>query len=138
MLQGLIQDTYEKFVADVAAGRNLDPKVVREVADGRVFTGRQALQNKLVDAIGTQSQVEIDLRAAARAKFGLKESEKLPLRESRRSFDRLLQRFLQGKLGVFGRSGVPSLEVPILLMPSWFLPQEFVVYSELGKVLEPQ
>ncbi|MFN3361596.1 MAG: signal peptide peptidase SppA [Pseudanabaenaceae cyanobacterium] len=133
LLQGLIQDTYEKFVADVAAGRKLDPKVVRAVADGRVFSGRQAVQNKLVDAIGTESQVEKDLRAAAREKFGLPESEKLPLRESPPSFDRLLQRFLQGRLKAWAPPQFPSLDTPILLMPSWSLPQEFVVYSELGK-----
>lgn len=133
LLQGLIQDTYEKFVADVAAGRKLDPKVVRAVADGRVFSGRQAVQNKLVDGIATESQVEKDLRAAAREKFGLPESEKLPLRESPPSFDRLLQRFLQSRLRALAPPQFPSLDTPILLMPSWSLPQEFVVYSELGK-----
>lgn len=51
--KALIDDIYEQFVADVAKRRKLKPEEVRKVADGRVFTGRQALKHKLVDKIGT-------------------------------------------------------------------------------------
>lgn len=50
---GLINDIYAQFVEDVAKARGLDEKKVRELADGRVFTGRQAKELKLVDALGT-------------------------------------------------------------------------------------
>lgn len=49
----LITDIYEQFVGDVAQARGLEVKAVREVADGRVFTGRQALKHKLIDELGT-------------------------------------------------------------------------------------
>ena len=45
-------DMYDQFVGMVAAGRHMDPARVRELADGRAYTGRQALQLGLVDAIG--------------------------------------------------------------------------------------
>jgi len=49
----LIDDIYDQFVADVAEARALDPSEVKKVADGRVFTGRQAKDLKLVDELGT-------------------------------------------------------------------------------------
>ncbi len=49
----LIDDIHEQFVEDVAEGRKMKKEEVRKVADGRVFTGRQALKLKLVDELGT-------------------------------------------------------------------------------------
>ncbi len=50
--QTILDETYDSFVAIVAAGRNMDEATVRELADGSVYTGRQALDNGLVDALG--------------------------------------------------------------------------------------
>ena len=50
--QGIIDETYNGFVQIVADGRNLPEDQVRELADGRIYTGRQALDLKLVDALG--------------------------------------------------------------------------------------
>src|SRR6266571_4780830 len=50
--QGLIDDMYVQFVEAVAGGRKLDLQEVRSLADGRVFTGRDAKSRKLVDEIG--------------------------------------------------------------------------------------
>lgn len=52
MLQGIVMDLYNQFVAMVAAGRHMDPAKVRALADGRPYTGQQALQLGLIDAIG--------------------------------------------------------------------------------------
>jgi protease-4 len=52
MLQGLVMDMYDQFVDMVAQGRHMDAGRVRELADGRPYTGRQALKLGLVDAIG--------------------------------------------------------------------------------------
>ena len=54
LLQDLIDDSYGQFVAAVAAGRGLDEASVRSFADGRVFTGAQALELGLVDALGDE------------------------------------------------------------------------------------
>lgn len=51
-LQGWIDDAYEQFVEAVAEERNLPLEEVKKVADGRVFTGRQALELGLIDRIG--------------------------------------------------------------------------------------
>src|SRR5215813_13658685 len=50
--QGLIDDMYVQFVEAVSSGRKLDLEEVRSMADGRVFTGRDAKERKLIDEIG--------------------------------------------------------------------------------------
>lgn len=60
--QGLIDDMYVQFVDAVASGRKLDLQEVRSLADGRVFTGRDARERKLIDEIGN-FQDAIDLTA---------------------------------------------------------------------------
>jgi protease-4 len=50
--QNLVDETYEAFVQVVAEGRNMPVEKVRSLADGRVFTGRQALELGLIDALG--------------------------------------------------------------------------------------
>jgi protease-4 len=60
LLQGLVDDVFAQFVDAVAAGRGLAPAVVRPLADGRVYSGRQAKALGLVDELG-------DLDAAIKA-----------------------------------------------------------------------
>jgi protease-4 len=50
--QVIIDETYDEFVDVVAEGRDLPEETVRELADGSVYTGRQALDSGLVDALG--------------------------------------------------------------------------------------
>lgn len=52
IMQGIIDETYGRFVSVVAQGRGLDEATVRRLADGRIYTGQQALNNKLVDELG--------------------------------------------------------------------------------------
>jgi protease IV len=61
--QGLIDDMYVEFVDAVAKGRKMDVEAVRALADGRVFTGRDARQKKLIDEIGN-FQDAVDLTAS--------------------------------------------------------------------------
>jgi len=60
--QGLIDDMYVQFVEAVASGRKLELDQVRSLADGRVFTGRDARERKLIDEIGN-FQDAVDLTA---------------------------------------------------------------------------
>jgi protease-4 len=59
MLQGVIDSTHRQFVKAVAEGRKLPVEAVAAIADGRIFSGEQALGMKLVDRLGTmQDAVE--------------------------------------------------------------------------------
>lgn len=52
MVRNMIMDTYSWFVDLVASRRPLSRDQVLALADGSIFTGRQAVQNKLIDAVG--------------------------------------------------------------------------------------
>ncbi|MEJ2365195.1 MAG: signal peptide peptidase SppA [Deltaproteobacteria bacterium] len=51
-LQKLVDNVHQQFVRDVARGRHMKVEKVREVADGRIFTGEQAMELGLVDELG--------------------------------------------------------------------------------------
>ncbi|MBI4556502.1 MAG: signal peptide peptidase SppA [Candidatus Hydrogenedentes bacterium] len=51
-LQTVMTDFHEQFMKTVQEERKLSPEKVRELSDGRMFTGRQALELGLVDAVG--------------------------------------------------------------------------------------
>lgn len=52
ILQNIVNEIYNEFVATVAAGRKMEESKVRTLADGRVYTGLQAKNLGLVDEIG--------------------------------------------------------------------------------------
>jgi protease IV len=64
VLQALVMDMYDQFVGMVAAGRHMDPDKVRQLGDGRAYTGRQALQLGLIDAIGGEQDARKWLASA--------------------------------------------------------------------------
>jgi protease-4 len=55
-LQALVDDSYQWFVDIVAERRGLERPRVLTLADGRIVTGRQAVDNKLIDAIGGEAE----------------------------------------------------------------------------------
>ena len=63
-LRGIVLDMYDQFVAMVAAGRHMEPDAVRALADGRAYTGRQALKLGLIDAIGDEQDARTWLESA--------------------------------------------------------------------------
>jgi protease IV len=54
LLQELIDISYNQFVNIVATARNLEVDAVKQFADGRIFTGEQALTYGVVDRLGTE------------------------------------------------------------------------------------
>jgi protease-4 len=57
--QAVIDEAYESFVNIIADNRGMTAEEVKQLADGRVYTGRQALAAKLVDQLGyTQDAID--------------------------------------------------------------------------------
>jgi len=52
ILSNLVMDAYNQFLNAVKEGRNISKEKLKFIADGRIFTGNQALENKLIDRIG--------------------------------------------------------------------------------------
>ncbi|EJK6755929.1 signal peptide peptidase SppA [Listeria monocytogenes] len=54
IMQSMIDDSYNEFVKVVAKGRGMSAEKVRKIADGRIYDGRQAKENGLIDEFGYQ------------------------------------------------------------------------------------
>ncbi len=69
IFQEMVNEFYERFVEVVAEGRSgLDAEKVRKLADGRVFTGRQAVQAGLADRLGGLQDAVAEAKKAANMK----------------------------------------------------------------------
>ncbi len=102
LLQGVLDDVHDQFIQAVAAGRAMKVEQVRELADGRVFTGRQARTAKLVDELGDlQDAVKVAARLVGIA--GEPRIVETRKRFSRREF---LDNMFQGKVAPFIPSGL--------------------------------
>jgi protease-4 len=63
--QKFIDGVYEQFLDDVARARKLDKNELRKIADGRILTGQQALEAKLIDKLGNfEDALELALSLA--------------------------------------------------------------------------
>lgn len=94
ILQELIDISYGQFVSTVATARNLDEATVRGFADGRIFTGAQALELGVVDRLGT----EADARRWAAELAGLdpEKAEVYTIEERKPFWNKLLPGNSQG------------------------------------------
>ena len=52
VLYDIVDEMYTRFLNIIAVGRNMEIEDVRKLADGRIYTGKQALDNGLVDQLG--------------------------------------------------------------------------------------
>jgi protease-4 len=52
IIQGVMDDVHEQFIAAVSEGRKIPLEKTRAIADGRIFSGRQAINVGLVDEVG--------------------------------------------------------------------------------------
>ncbi len=113
ILQALLDDVYGQFVNAVAERRGLDRKAVLGFADGRIYSGQQALKLNMVDELGG---LEDAIEAAARL-AGLPEKPKVVYPRRRFSFRDLLQNQLGLGAATQLLPALPSLKTPLYLMP---------------------
>jgi len=71
VLYDIVDEMYTRFVNIIAVGRNMEIEDVRKLADGRIYTGKQALDNGLVDQLGYID----DAITLAKDTAGLKEAK---------------------------------------------------------------
>jgi protease-4 len=86
----LMTDIYGQFTSKAAEGRKMELAKLQELAQGKVYTGRQAVANGLVDKVGTLGDAVNEAKQLA----GLKAEDKveiLSLPKPRSFFDQLLE-----------------------------------------------
>jgi len=123
MLRDLMQSFYGDFVAKVAAGRGKTPAEIEKIARGRIWTGRDALKNGLVDRLGGLE----DALVLAREKAGItgdklgQDFHVLELPKRKGPFDALQEMFnmrVESRLGI---TDVALREMPELRRVLWQL-----------------
>lgn len=108
ILQELIDTSYLQFVETVAEGRNLSVEKVKTFADGRIFTGQQAVELGVVDRLGTEE----DARRWAAELVGLDpEKTKCYTLEERKPFLSRLLNNQASKAPLIGNLGLSGLSV---------------------------
>jgi protease-4 len=90
-LQRVVDDVHQQFIDAVAQGRNMTTKEARKLADGRVFTGRQALELKMVDEMGGLEDVIVKLGEAV----GIEGKPKVVWEEPQKGF---MEWIMQGSI----------------------------------------
>jgi protease-4 len=101
LLQSVMDDVHTQFIEAVAKGRSLEVPEVKALADGRIFTGRQAKDAKLVDELGN---LEDAIQLAAEI-AGIEGEPKVV--EPRRRFS--IRELLESRMGIqFPRLDFPT------------------------------
>lgn len=71
-MQAYVDRGYQLFLSRVAAGRNMTTEAVNEIAQGRVWTGSQALELKLVDQLGNlDDAIKVAAQLANLSNYGV-------------------------------------------------------------------
>ncbi|MER9232467.1 signal peptide peptidase SppA [Mesorhizobium sp. M0622] len=105
MVRKLILDSYDWFVSIVAERRNMTKPEVLALADGSIFTGRQAVTNRLIDAVGGEAEA-IDWLAGKGVDAKLKVVEwKDTEKRSGFLFSKTMAQTIGGALGLPGYGG---------------------------------
>jgi len=100
-LRGILQAGYDRFIEKVAQSRNMEPQDVDAVAQGRVWTGAQALEIGLVDELGGLERAV----ALAKEKADIPEDTEVRLQiypEAGTFFELLWKSMVQGSPAVSG------------------------------------
>lgn len=109
ILQGVMDDVHAQFIAAVSEGRKMPIDKVREIADGRIFSGRQAIKAGLVDELG---DLDYAIKTAARM-AGIKgEPEVIIKKEKSHILDLLSGRIQEGVSKI-----LPSPELKYMYAP---------------------
>lgn len=109
ILQAVLDDVHEQFINAVAEGRKMVPDDVRKIADGRVFTGKQAKALGLVDELGN---LEDAIKSASKL-AGIKGEPEVVTKKERFSFVDLLR----GQFPKEWTELFPTLRIKYLLSP---------------------
>ena len=80
LMQGVIDDSYNQFIDAIVAERGMKREELLKIADGRILTGRQALEYRLIDVLGDYED-SIDLAAKM---VGMKEKPQVVKEKKKR------------------------------------------------------
>jgi protease IV len=113
VLQALLDDVHGQFIAAVATGRKLERDEVARFADGRIFSGVQAKDLKMIDGLGG---LEDAVLAAGKLAGLTSPPSVIQPRKSFSIFDLLKNQFGGSAASVLLRPSLPAFKTPLYLM----------------------
>lgn len=128
ILQTLCNDSYDQFVNAVAEGRKMNVADVRQIGDGRIYSGRQALKLHLVDQLGGYDDSLDVLQKMCKDKLHL--TENLPVDD--KSSESWLSSFMESnarlpalnansEAGLVGQLLPESMNPKFIDVPLWMM-----------------
>jgi protease-4 len=109
ILQGVLDDVHDQFIESVAEARSLPVEEVKRIADGRIYTGRQALDIGLVDELGNlEDAIDISAELA-----GIEGRPEVVSRKKKLSFFEMLR----GKISADFPEMLPHIKIKYMLSP---------------------
>ncbi len=126
ILQGIVDDSYNQFVQAVALGRNMPTDKVKLLANGSIYTGKQALQNHLIDEIGDCDDAIDYAQSYCQKKYHLNEKLKVDKNHNSIFLDSLETNIKSLKLPLNSNFNNLSLDYSYLLnrynrIPLWLM-----------------
>ncbi|NWF76419.1 MAG: signal peptide peptidase SppA [Nitrospirae bacterium] len=109
ILQSVLDNVHEQFISAVAEGRKMLHEDVKKIADGRIFTGEQALKIGLIDELGN---IEDAVKIAATLS-GIKGEPVVVTKEEKFS----IINFLRGSIPKEFTDVFPTLRIKYLFIP---------------------
>jgi protease-4 len=88
MMQKAVNDIYEDFIGIVSEGRKIEKAAVNDLAQGRVYSGKDALKLKLIDGLGGLNRALLSASRMAK----IKEYRVVEYPESKSFIDRLMNK----------------------------------------------
>ncbi|WP_298612840.1 signal peptide peptidase SppA [uncultured Thiothrix sp.] len=133
LMETYIHSTYQTFLGHVSKARKMPVEKVNEVAQGRVWTGQQALDRGLVDALGSLQ----DAVNAAKQLAKLPDGASVRYIENEESeYDWFLQKLMGTQLFADLQSSLPESLVPTVLQPE--LKQLQHETTRLQRLIKPE
>lgn len=119
ILESQIEDSYDQFVAVIVEGRDLSESRVRELGDGRTYTGDQAADNGLVDELGGIETAAAEARGLA----DIEQAEVVRYEESPGLLDSVQARIAPEEpeaVQIMESAGIePTPEMQYMYRPGW-------------------
>jgi protease-4 len=135
LVQLSIENIYADFIGKVSQSRKIDLAQVDDLAQGRIWTGAQAVEHKLIDKLGSFADAVEAARALAAQLDGANSSDKvLPFKyvgPKTSPFERFAQKFM----GQFGWLAGESMAIPEWRVMSGHAGPEALLLNTLGQDL---
>jgi protease-4 len=135
LVQSSIENIYADFIGKVSQSRKIDLAQVDDLAQGRIWTGAQAVEHKLIDKLGSFADAVEAARALVAQLDGANSSDKvLPFKyvgPKTSPFERFAQKFM----GQFGWLAGESMAIPEWRVMSGHAGPDALLLNTLGQDL---